>query len=507
MDTDDNLIQFFVDQRTSNHLKMGYVWIKKGKYNEAKMCFENATNSNKRNIDAWLNFGITTSILNKDGAIQLFENSFKCGVGKREYTNQRFEILCDFYYKCDLDLSNVKRNFELAKSNIEEKTTSQILLRFMKSFLPKDLPSPTPLEPIDLFPEGLMQDYPEHIFYSEGGNSRIYRCIRKKDDMIVAIKIPKEFDRKKSKEFIDEIFIWRDLDHKNIVKILNYSANPAHIVMEFYPQSLNQLVIPMPTNDALKMIIKVLDALSYAHKKGRIHTDIKRSNILLSKDDEPKLADWGLGRISGLSPSQLSSQTAYTPLYAAPEQLRYETPDARTDIWQIGVVLYELITGKNPFDAKDPELTYKKIISEDPVDLPSTLNPNLQRLDGIVMKCLEKKQDMRYSSVDELAHDIDEALIEEFTTKTNNPSPYVRLTGYFELVRVYCQKNNYSEVISHLKKILDLSQDDQIRETIDTKIQLVILYKQITKPLDDHIMDDLEKVFKAYLKKHIIEIT
>jgi serine/threonine protein kinase len=261
----------------------------------------------------------------------------------------------------------------------------------------------------------------------------------------------------------------------------------------------------MPTNDALKMILKVLDALSYAHKKGKIHTDIKRSNILLSKDDDPQLADWGLGRITGSFSSQHASQTSYTPYYAAPEQLRDEMPDTRTDIWQTGVVIYELVTGKNPFAAKDPGLTYTRILSEDPVELPSANNPNLKRLDGILMKCLEKKRDRRYGSADELARDIEEVLIEDFTTKTKNTSQYVRLTGYFELIRVYCQKNDYREVLAHLNKLRDLSQDDQIREMIDTKIQLVMVYRNIAKPLDDHVMDDLEKIFKEYLKKHIIE--
>jgi tRNA A-37 threonylcarbamoyl transferase component Bud32 len=513
MDTDDSLLQYFVDQPTLNHLKQGYVCIKREKFQEAKMCFENAINSNKKNIDAWLNAGMINSILNnKDEAVRSFENSFKCAFGKRQYTTQRFEILCDFYARCDLKLSDVKYDFELAKTNIDEKTPVQVMIRSFEDLKkriresthvfegPGEQPHYDPF-----FPEELVQDYPEHTFYSEGGNSRVYKCIRKKDDLTVAIKIPKEFDRKKSKDFIDEIAIWRDLDHKNIVKIVDYSANPAYIVMDYFPRTLSQSVIPMPTNDALKMILKVLDALSYAHKKGKIHTDIKRSNILLSKDDDPQLADWGLGRITGSFSSQHASQTSYTPYYAAPEQLRDEMPDTRTDIWQTGVVIYELVTGKNPFAAKDPGLTYTRILSEDPVELPSANNPNLKRLDGILMKCLEKKRDRRYGSADELARDIEEVLIEDFTTKTKNTSQYVRLTGYFELIRVYCQKNDYREVLAHLNKLRDLSQDDQIREMIDTKIQLVMVYRNIAKPLDDHVMDDLEKIFKEYLKKHIIE--
>jgi tetratricopeptide (TPR) repeat protein len=512
MDTDDDLVQNLVDQRTLNFLRKGYDFIKLGKYDEAKMCFENAINSNRKNIDAWLNFGITTSLLDKDGAIQSFENSFRCGVGKREYTVHRFGMLCDIHYRCDPKLPDVKHDFEIAKSNIDERTVSHTFLRSIdrlkkrltEPVLFREDPEKQPqYDPF--FPAELVQDYPEHKFHSEGGNSRVYKCRRKKDGLTVAIKIPKEFDRKKSKDFIDEIAIWRELDHKNIVKIFDYSANPAYIVMEYFPRSLSQSVKPMPTTDALKMTLKLLDALSYAHKKGRIHADIKPDNILMSKKDEPKLSDWGLGQISGLSLSRLTSQPDYTLLYAAPEQVRSEPPDTRTDIWQIGVVLYELITGKNPFDAEDPERIYKKILSEDPVDLPSTHNPNVKWLDTILMTCLQKEQDKRYRSVDDLSHDIEKVLIEDFTRKTNHGSQFVRLTGHSGLIRVHCQKNNYDEVIANLKEIRKLSQVDQIREMIDTQIEAVKTYRSLGMDLDEHIVDDLEKIFRKYHETHIIE--
>ena len=517
MDTDDDLVQNLVDQRTLNFLRKGYDFIKQGKYSEAKMCFENATNSNRKNVDAWLNFGITTVLLDndlpdKDDAIQLFEKSFTCGVGKREYTNNRFAVLCDNHYRYNPRLPDIKRDFEIAQSKIDERTVRHTLVRSIRqlkkaltesTLLPGSPARQTHYDPF--FPQELLEDYPEHTFHSEGGNSRVYRCIRKKDGLTVAIKIPKEFDRKKSREFIDEIAIWKDLDHKNIVKIFDYSANPAHIVMEYFPRSLNQLEKPVPTTDALKMILKLLDALSYAHKKGQIHADIKPENILLSKKDEPKLTDWGMGRISGLSPSECTSQPACTPLYAAPEQLRSEPPDARTDIWQVGVVLYELVTGKNPFDAEDPERIYTRILSDDPVDLPSAINPNVKWMDTILMTCLQKRPDKRYRSVDDLSHDIEKVLIEDFTKKTTHGSQFVRLTGHFGLVRVHCQKNNYAEVISQLREIRNLSQVDQLREMIDTQIEAVKVYRSLGKDLDEHIMDDLEKIFRKYHETHIIE--
>ena len=510
MDTDHDLVRNLVDQRTSNFLKKGYDFIKMGKYDEAKMCFENATNSNKKNVDAWLNFGITTVLLDRDGAIPLFEQAFRCGVGKRGYTSQQFETLCDHHYRHNPRLPEVKRDFEIAKSNIDERTVIPTLLRSIKGLKKRIIESARPQSPETqsgydrFFPPELAQDYPEHTFHSAGGNSRVYRCIRKKDGITVAIKIPRAFDRERSKDFIDEIAIWRELDHKNIVKIFDYSANPPYIVMEYFPRSLSQTRKPMPTTDALKMILKVLDALSYAHKKGRVHADIKPENILLSKKDEPKLTDWGVGRISGVSQPECAAQPACTPLYAAPEQVRGEPPDARTDIWQIGVVLYELVTGKNPFDAEDPERIYQKILSEDPVDLPSTINPNLRWADTILVTCLQKRPDQRYRSVDDLSHDIEKVLIEDFTKKTTHGSQFVKLTGHFGLIRVHCQKNNYDGVISHLQEIRKLSEFDQIREMIDAQIEAVKVYRSLGNDLDERVVDDLDKIFKKYHETHII---
>lgn len=503
---DDPLLPNLVDQTTMNFLKMGYDFIKLGKYNEAIMCFSNAKNSNRRNIDAWLNLGITSSILRKNDGIPLFKESFNCSFGKTNYIKGRFDVLLEFYKKYNTNISHVKDDFEMAKSQIDETKIVPAILSFFRTLVPTSKPSvPVQGRYDPFFPEELALEYPLHKFISEGGTARVYKCKRKKDDLIVAIKLPKEFDRNKSRKFIDEIATWRDLDHKNIVRIFDYSANPAYIVMEFFPRSLAQVETPMPTNDALKMIVKITDGLSYAHAKGRIHNDIKPANILLSKEDEPKLADWGLGRLSGLSPSYLASQSSYTPLYAAPEQLRFEKTDARTDIWQVGIVMYELITGQHPFEGGDGEQICRMIISDEPVDLPSSINPNLKRVDFILLNCLQKEKSRRYNSVDDLARDIENILLEDFTTKTTtNVSPYIKLKAHFELIRLYCRKNRYEDVIFNLTEIQNFSPDDQIRVLLDTEIEAVRFHQSHQLSLEERL-PEIEKIYKKLLKKQVIE--
>jgi hypothetical protein len=117
---------------------------------------------------------------------------------------------------------------------------------------------------------------------------------------------------------------------------------------------------------------------------------------------------------------------------------------------------------------------------------------------------LRKKQNNRYGSVDELSHDIDKALIDDFTRKTTHTSPYVKLNGHFELIRMNCYKKNYDEVISHLTEIQNLSQDENVRNMIANKIEAVKTYRSLRKTLDDQLLD-IEKIFKRYLETHILE--
>jgi serine/threonine protein kinase len=504
--TDGQLIPSIIDQTTSNFLKMGYGFILTQKYEEANICFINAINSNPKNIDAWLNRGIISSILKKNDSLKNFEKSFK--VGGIRFVNQRFATLYDYYQKNNANnLSFVKKNFELAKPL--PRPILPILDRISKILKdvlnhPIKVKTPQTINESTHFPPELEQEYPDHIFYGEGGNAWVYRAKRKKDKLCVAIKIPKSFDKKASKRFIDEIANWRDLEHKNIVKIFDYSANPAHIVMEFFPKSLSQFELPMPTNEALKIILKVIDALSYAHKKGRIHNDIKPGNILLSTDNEPKLTDWGLGKLSGLSGSNYTSQTSYTPLYAAPEQLRFESVDSRTDIWQVGIVLYELITGKNPFADCQSENLYKIITSDEPVDPPSLINPNLKRMDIILMRCLEKDKTKRYQNIDDLTQEIEIILFAGFTEQTKAKNPWDRINARFDLIRLNSRKNMYDAAISNLSEIKKLPQKEHMQKIIDEEITAIYSYKGNQVPLEER-MPNIEAIFTKFMENYIHE--
>ncbi len=126
--------------------------------------------------------------------------------------------------------------------------------------------------------------------------------------------------------------------------------------------------------------------------------DLKPHNIML-KDCIPKISDWGLSKV--MTESRSSTTISFTPFYAAPEQIKGEKKDTRTDIWQLGVIFYELVTGELPFVGDNFVEMGIAIVSKQPLP-PSEINPEVKELDPIIMKCLEKDKSKRYQSVEEL---------------------------------------------------------------------------------------------------------
>ncbi|WP_292461142.1 serine/threonine-protein kinase, partial [Methanothermococcus sp.] len=163
---------------------------------------------------------------------------------------------------------------------------------------------------------------------------------------------------------------------------------------------------PKPVNpkEAIKLIKQMAEGLKHAHDKNIIHRDIKPSNILLTSNLVPKITDWGLAKI-GAKSSTATTTKALTLLYSAPEQIDeeiYSKTDKRTDIYQLGVLFYELLTGKLPYEGTSPTQISLKIVNPDKKPLsPSKINPKLKIFDGLLEKLLAKKKEDRFQSIDE----------------------------------------------------------------------------------------------------------
>ena len=156
-----------------------------------------------------------------------------------------------------------------------------------------------------------------------GGFADVYKARRKEDGQTVAIKIPRlaQFETVEPSAFLREAQLWSRLDHPNIVKVFEYGTKPYPWISVEYMEggSLRSRVGHMPLEEALDVALKICDALYYAHHLGVIHRDIKPENILCDAENNPKLADWGLGKM--MIELSMKSGSSGTPYYSSPEQV------------------------------------------------------------------------------------------------------------------------------------------------------------------------------------------
>ena len=253
-----------------------------------------------------------------------------------------------------------------------------------------------------------------------GGFSDVYKAKDSKGK-IVALKIPRigleeTTSGEYLKRFLDEAKIWSKLKHPNIVKVYDYGSRPIPwIIMEYMEGgSLMKRLKkgPIELKEALKIAIKIADAIQFAHFHGVIQQDINPKNILFTKDGIPKLTDWGLLKVL-LETSSTAEVFEGTFICAAPEQLdpeRFGTVDWRTDIYAFGVTLYWMLSGNPPFAAKTI-LKYIKKILEEKVKSLHKINPSIPReLDSILEKLLAKRKEDRYEAIALVKRDLQELL-------------------------------------------------------------------------------------------------
>jgi predicted Ser/Thr protein kinase len=253
-----------------------------------------------------------------------------------------------------------------------------------------------------------------------GGMGVVYRARDARLGRIVAIKMLTEgFSGSTDmlRRFYEESNRHAGLHHNNIVVVFDagdQNGEP-YIVMEFVEgDGLDKIVKKeerLPPEKALSIVEQVCMALAYAHKKGVIHRDIKPANIILQRNGTIKLLDFGIARDETRSDATMTSTGTLvgTPPYMAPERFRGMTIDGRSDIFSVGVLLYQLVTGRLPFDAEYPAVI-EQILSFNP-PVPSALVADCPAsLDAIVVRALAKSPLDRYSDADEMAMDLHDAI-------------------------------------------------------------------------------------------------
>ncbi len=285
-------------------------------------------------------------------------------------------------------------------------------------------------------PGKLVDHYKILRLLGRGPSSRVYLAQDLHNQQEVVLKFPIDdvtggaaiFERYKREGEIGKL-----LDHPHIQRHLNQSEQrqEEYLVLEYLPgHTLREIMsehVPQffPPTKAIHLLLPICEALDYAHAHGVIHRDVKPENILLSDNGEVKLIDFGIAQLETKHRRRINFQILSapigTPAYMTPERLRGEPGDVRSDSYAVGVVLYELLCGRTPFEELDGFALVNEHISHDP---PSILqwNPGLSpTLATVVMRAIRRDPDKRYATMQDLLHDL--CHLDEVTPVDYIPDP------------------------------------------------------------------------------------
>ena len=249
----------------------------------------------------------------------------------------------------------------------------------------------------------------------KGGMGKIYRVEDKKIKEEVALKLIKPeiaSDRKTIERFTNELKMARKIAHRNVCKMYDFGEEKGthYITMEYVPgedlKSLIRRVKRLDTGTAISITKQLCEGLKEAHRLGIIHRDLKPGNIMIDKEGNARIMDFGIARSLKEKGITGAGVTIGTPEYMSPEQVEAKEVDMRADIYSLGVILYEMLTGRLPFEgdtALSIAVKHKTEAPPDPIELNPQISEDLSRL---ILKCLEKYKEKRYQSPEELLSEL-----------------------------------------------------------------------------------------------------
>jgi len=305
-----------------------------------------------------------------------------------------------------------------------------------------------------------------------GGMAHVYKAQCNVLNRIVAVKVLRN-DLEGGEEFVNrfkaEAQAAAGLTHPNIVSIFDVGEENGlyYIVMEYIEGiTLKEYIKQkgrLSSEESAKIASQICGALSVAHEKNIIHRDIKPHNIMITNTELVKVTDFGIARASNSSTMRVGDAVLGSVHYISPEQARGGYVDCRTDIYSLGIVMYEMLTGKVPFESDSPIAVAMKHLEEIPVE-PATLCPDVSdELQRVVLKAMSKETRKRYQTVDGLKSDLD---IVAAKLKANSDSIF------FTEDVINSDENNpeddFKKVISEQEEYVDeFIQDDEQIESVD----------------------------------------
>jgi serine/threonine-protein kinase len=252
-------------------------------------------------------------------------------------------------------------------------------------------------------------------FLGAGGMGEVYRAVHSKIGRVAAVKVLTAQAAQTggfAQRFFNEARIQASLQHPNVATLYDFCevAGQPCIIMEYVDgQTISERIAafgaPLPLSETVHVFEKVCEAIEYVHRHGVIHRDIKSNNIKISSEGKVKLLDFGIAKGQGTEQLTQAGAVIGTLQYLAPELVRGGTADASGDIWALGVLLYEMVTGRVPFDA-DTVGDLCDRIGRAQYTPPAQLNPSLPReVAAVIARCLRKNPQERYRTAGELLAD------------------------------------------------------------------------------------------------------
>ena len=299
-----------------------------------------------------------------------------------------------------------------------------------------------------------------------GGMAVVYKAYDNIDDRIVAVKILKDeylTNEEFRRRFKNESKAIAVLSHRNIVKVFDVSFGDRlqYIVMEYIEgitlkEYIEQKGV-LDWREALFFSIQILRALQHAHDKGIVHRDVKPQNIMLLSDGTIKVTDFGIARFSHSETRTMTEKAIGSVHYISPEQAKGEITDEKADLYSIGVVFYEMLTGKLPFDA-DSAVSVALMQVNNEAAMPRTINPNIPLgFEQITMKAMQKNTRERYQSASEILMDLEE-LKRNPNVKFDYQKYYV--AGSASGMGVASADNNAAT------RVLNIAEQDEVLRTV-----------------------------------------
>jgi serine/threonine protein kinase len=255
----------------------------------------------------------------------------------------------------------------------------------------------------------------------EGGMGVVYKAEDSKLKRQVALKfLPPELtrDTEAKERFVHEARAASALQHTNICTIHAIDETEdgqLFICMDYYKgETLKKKIDqrPLKLDDAIKIAIQIAQGLAKAHEAGIVHRDIKPANIIITEDGEVKIMDFGLVKFEEITTMTKTGTTLGTVNYMSPEQATGEKVDHRSDIWSLGVLLYEILTGQLPFKGDYKPAVIYSILNQTQEPITALRTGVSKSLENLVNKCLEKNASDRYQHADELSVDLRKSMKE-----------------------------------------------------------------------------------------------